>query len=161
MHATANLRNIAARLFVWAGALSITGSPLVEVSGQGAHRERVATTGPFIRWTMEPLPGAVSGRWNSADVATREAVLLIADLFWPVSTAAAYQIDQAAAEIRDGLHLLSLSILDYASDPVSPAVSDSRLRAVEPPAVARLTTEAGLDRRRVSAVIGWISRHTV
>ncbi len=161
MHATANLRNIAARLFVWAGALSISGTPTIEFQGQGSHRERVATTGPFVRFTLEPLPGVLSGRWDSADVATREAVLLIADLFWPVSTVNAYEIDQAASEIRDSAMLLSLSVLDYASDPAAPPVSDSRLRAIEPPTVTRLTTEAGLDRRRVSAVIGWISRHTV
>lgn len=161
MHATANLRNIAARLFVWVGALSITGSPLVEIGGQGAHRERVATTGPFLRWTLEPLPGAGSGRWNAADIATREAALIVADLFWPISTANAYEIDQAASEIRDSLTILSLSILDYASNPAAPPVSDSRLRVVEPPIISRVATEAGLDRRRVTAVIGWISRHTV
>lgn len=161
MDATANLRNVTARLFIWAGALSISGSPVIEFNGQGSHRGRVASSGPFIRWTVEPLPGQGSGRWNSADTATREAVLLIADLFWPVSTADAYQIDQSASEIRDSLTLLSLSILDYASDPAAPPVADSRLRVIEPPAMRRLQTEAGLERRRVSGVIGWISRHTI
>ena len=159
MHATADLSNVKARLFVYAATLSLTGSPVIAYEGQGAHRERVAASGPFVRWTVEFTPGLPSGRWDSNEIATREAVVIVADLFWPTSTADAYQIDRAASEIADALRVLSLSFEDYAI-PAAPVASSSRLRVLSPPTVQRLGTIEGEDRRRVSAIVTWISRHT-
>jgi len=159
-HATKSIRNAKGRLFVHAAALSLTGAPVMVYQGQGAHRERVPADGAWIRWSVESLPSIRSGRWDSDEVASREAVLLIADLFYPVALADAYAIDQDADELVDALELLSLSFLDYRTTPASPATSSSRLRVLEPPAVQALPTADAYDRRRVTATVTWISRFT-
>ncbi len=159
MHATAYHDNVQARLFGHAAGLAVTGSPVQVYQGQGAARERVPATGAWVRWSFEPIGATRVGRFDADEVARVDAALLIADLYWPVSTANAYEVVRAASELADAFELLSLSFLDYVSDPSSPpTVADARIRVLDPPRVRALPTADGYDRRRVEIVATWISR---
>lgn len=156
IHPTERLDNIRAVLGVWFTGLTLTGSP--ELVLEGAERTR--DTSPFVRLSLEWLPGRSSGHSGSAR-ADERSVLVVLDLFWPPLTADTYQIERAASELCYALRGLSLALSDYADDPGSPpAVEQHPLRFLDVPEVRSLSPVDGYDRRRVQSVGRWFSLHS-
>ncbi len=157
IHASARLENVRARLGVWLSSLSLSGSPeLVLEGGERGARD----TGPFVRLSLEWLPGQARGHTDASTRADEQSVLVLLDLFWPTLTADAYAVERVASELVYELRALSLPLLDYASDPVTPpSVLQHPLRVLEVPQVQRLPPVDGYDRRRVSATARWFSLH--
>ena len=158
IHALARYTNVRARIGVWADTLTITGTP--QLVHDGAPRSRTDKATGWTRLTIEPLPE--TGGWTGPSALySRGQVLVIFDVFWPDGSEGrsgynAHDIDQAADDYADVLRNLSLSFLDYSSDPSSPStVTGFRLRNIGSVTPQRVPTSNNYAQRRVSATLTW------
>ncbi len=157
IHPTERLSNVAARLFSAAQGWTIAGTPDLIFENQ----ERVqGDSDAFIRWTLEELPGRNNGRASAAATSDQRSVMLIADLFWPVGDTDAYAVHRAADDIEFNLTLLALQFKDYAIPAAPVDVDGVELFVTAPPDRTKLETTDGYNRRRVSAVVRWMTSHT-
>lgn len=156
IHATERATNVRARLNTYLSGLSLTDSPTVLFERQQRQGD---AEGAFVRYTLEWLPGERSGHISASATATREAVQIVADLYWPEGTG--YAIDKAADDLVYALSLLSLGFRDYSADPDNPStVSGYPLRVLDPPRRTRIPASDQYERLRVTAVVRWFTSHS-
>lgn len=157
IHASERWANIESRIGVWVDTLTVAGSPVM-VHPRDERLQPDAS--PFVRWSVEPLPGRVSGHIG-ATTATEEVVLLIADLFWPSTATATRAMTQAGDDLHYAMRELRLQMLDYSSTPATPTtVTGYWLRAVDPAERTPIPTQEGYDRLRVAVPVRWFASHS-
>jgi len=160
MDATAKTRNVKSRIWVYLQTLSITGSPNIVFGDQPS---RAGTASPWIRAVIDFDPGSWNGRYSATKIAYRTPVIVTFDLFWPIggdAASAILQIEEAADVLSDAFRERSLSFLDYASDPSSPAtIANASIRFFRPVNARRLPRESNFQRRQIVAQGEWHIRH--
>jgi hypothetical protein len=159
LHPTALSHNVQARILSWLEEQAFPGAPRLE---HGEMQRTSAEAGPRLRVTCDEVEPLYRGTFSAGLAAYACALLVTADLFWPGGAVDGVidlgAPDRCAQALRDRLTLRCLSFLDYA-DPAAPAVvTDARIRVDRPVAVRRLPPEAGLTRRQIRAVAGWVGR---
>lgn len=157
IHATERTTNVRARAFTLIQGWTISGTPDLIFENQERTQ---GDADPFIRVTIEDLPGRNNGRIGST-TSTEENALIAFDLFWPETTADAYAIDRAKDDLLYELRLFSATFIDYSADPESPAaVPGYPIFVTDPPVAVRISSVNGFDRRRVSARLRWFTSHS-
>jgi hypothetical protein len=92
------------------------------------------------------------------------ALVMSVELFWPASTAEASPVSfrqhlQAAAELRDQMTFLRLSVEDYTTPGAPSTVADAML-AIQTAEIRRIPDTDGYRRRQVRGVVDWVARFT-
>ena len=161
MDATSRTRNVKSRIWVYLSGLTVTGSPTFIFGDQPS---RLSQSSPTIRAIIDFDPGVWDGRFSATQIVYRTPVILTLDLFWPVgssTTTDIIQIDTAADVLSDAFRERSLSFLDYASDPASPAtIANASIRFFRPVVSRRFPRESNYQRRQLVAEGEWHIRHT-
>lgn len=158
MHATARNLNVTRRLNGWAATLSITGAPRpVYIADDRSLVGPDAT----VRWVLTPVGTSFEGRYSATAAAFRTTAFLTADLFWPNgeqdSASNVYAPDLAADDIKSALSRLTLTFLDYSTDPNNPTtIPDAFIQCIEVPEVRSLPSSDGYSRRQIVAEVTWI-----
>lgn len=161
IHATARIDWIQARLMGWLRTQTLTGSPAIAEADEPALAH---LAGPWARVTFDELPPTPIGRWDATHSAMRMALVMSVELFWPASTAEASPVSfrehlQAAAELRDQMTFLRLSVEDYTTPGAPSTVADAML-AIQTAEIRRIPDTDGYRRRQVRGVVDWVARFT-
>ena len=159
--ATERLTNVRRTVASYVNGLTLTGTPTLLLRDDPRR-----PTGPLLRLTLE-FPGGAPyiGRWSGTQAAFRAAVLVVLDLFWPVTDTSEnsnlWSFSLAVDELRNAFLGLKLGLNDYSADASNPSVVASSYIDFTDPEQEPPRTEDGYRRSRIVCNGRWIVRHTI